>query len=68
MKSYVDALASFTQTTYGNVHWLVEEGTSRTLQIAIPSGGMSNAQSKVFDEIIEYAKEKGVEIITIMID
>ena len=68
MKRYVDKLVGFDGAKYNGVRWFVEEGTSRTLQIAIPSSGMSNAQSKVFEEIIEYAKEKGVKIITTMID
>ena len=68
LRGYVDELARFNKTKYGNTHWVVEEGTSRILQIAIPSGGMTDAQAKVFEEIIEYAREKGVEVITTIID
>ena len=46
----------------------VFEGTSRTLELAIPPVEMTAEQAKVFQEIYDYAKEKGVNFITRIIE
>ena len=64
----IDSLASFSEATWNGIEHKVVEGTSRTLEIAIPPVEMTAEQAKVFAEITEYAKEKGVTIVTKVVE
>lgn len=65
LKKYADDLANFTGVkSWNKKKWKIAEGTSRTLEIAIPPVEMSREQAEAFSEIIKYASEKGVEVIT----
>jgi hypothetical protein len=68
LKGYVNALANFKETTHGGRKWTVMSHSSRTLEIAIPPVEMTAAQAKAFQEVVEYAKEKGIEIITRIVE
>lgn len=68
LKGYIDDLAKFNGTSYKGVEWSVQPGTSRTLEIAIPSSPMTNSQLKIFNEMMEYARKKGITIIKTIID
>ena len=65
MKGYVNELAEFEGVpNWGGMEWIVMSHSSRTLEIAIPPVEMTAAQAKVFQGVVEYAKEKGIEVIT----
>ncbi len=69
LKGYVDSLAEFTGVKKWNgTEFKVSSGTSRTLEIAIPPVEMTSSQAKVFKEIVEYANEKGVKVITRIVE
>ena len=65
LKGYVNELAEFEGVpNWGGMEWIVMSHSSRTLEIAIPPVEMTAAQAKVFQGVVEYAKEKGIEVIT----
>ena len=59
LKGYINSLASFEKTKYGGTLYKVSEGTSRTLELAIPPVEMTKAQSDVFKEVFDYFRSKG---------
>ena len=61
LKGYVDELAAFTNTTYKKKRYILDNSADKILEIAVPPVEMTNSQAKVFDEIIEYAKELNIK-------
>jgi len=68
LKGYVDDLAGFSKATYKGVTYRLESVGKKTLEIAIPPVEMTSGQAKVFNEIVGYAKEQGIEIITRIVE
>ena len=68
LKGYINSLASFEKTKYGGTLYKVSEGTSRTLELAIPPVEMTKAQSDVFKEVFDYAVEMGVNFVTRIVE
>ena len=65
LKKYIDDLAGFEgKKNYKGFEYIVEEGTDRTLQIAVPPVEMTAEQAKVFDDMMKYAKEEyGIDVV-----
>lgn len=68
LKRYVNQLIDFNGAKYKGINWIVQTGTPRTLEIAIPSSSMTKEQAEIFEKIIEYAQENGVKVIKRIID
>ncbi|WP_080066679.1 RHS repeat-associated core domain-containing protein [Ruminiclostridium hungatei] len=64
LKGYVNDLANFSEAKFEKVNYYVMDGTSRTLEIAIPAVEMTADQAKVFKYITDYAKsEKNINVV-----
>ena len=64
LKRYVDDVSSYYSKKYKGEIYSLDKGRKKILEVAIPPVEMSKAQANVFDEIVSYAKEKGVTVIT----
>ena len=64
LKRYVDDVSSYYSKKYKGEIYSLDKGGKKILEVAIPPVEMSKAQANVFDEIVSYAKEKGVTVIT----
>ena len=53
---------------WGGKTWIVKANSSRTLEIAIPPVEMTPEQAKAFQEIIDYAKTLGVDVVTRIVE
>ena len=60
---YVEELRNFKNTTYDGIDWIVKEGSSRTLEIAIPPVEMTSKQAAVFEQIQDELEGSGIELI-----
>ncbi len=68
LKKYVDDLAAFKGKPYKDTYYQLESCGNKILEIAIPPVEMTSNQAKVFEEIKEYATEKGIELITRIVE
>ena len=68
LKKYVDDLAAFKGKSYKDTYYQLESCGNKILEIAIPPVEMTSNQAKVFKEIKEYATEKGIELITRIVE
>ena len=68
LKKYIDDLYKFTETTYKNIDYLVDDDAKRILELALPPVNLSSDQAKMLEKAIEYAKEKGIEILIQIIE
>ena len=63
LRGYVDDLLRFEGVkSWQGKRYKVVSGTSRTLEIAVPPVEMTPSQTNVFNEIIEYAAERGIKV------
>lgn len=65
---YVDDLSKFYRKTYLGEQYALDKGGKKILEIAIPPVEMSKEQSKAFSEVVSYAKEKGIDVITRIVE
>ncbi len=63
LKKYVDDLVKFAEANYKGRKFMLDPNASKILEIAVPPVEMSSSQSKAFQEIIDYATEKGIEVL-----
>ena len=64
LKKYVDDLAGFVEAKYDKKTYRFEESVgNKILELAIPPVEMSQGQADVFQEMIDYANEQGVEFV-----
>jgi len=68
LEKYIGELSDFSGAKYNGISWTVKDGSSRTLEVAIPPVEMTPAQAKVFENLQEQlAKEtnpgKRIELI-----
>ena len=64
LRGYTDDLASFQAKPYKGTDYIVMPGTRRTLEIAVPPVEMTAEQAGVFQEMVEYGRQYGVDIVT----
>lgn len=63
LKKHVDDLVKFAEANYKGRNFILDPNASKILEIAVPPIEMSSSQSKAFQEIIDYATEKGIEVL-----
>ena len=67
LEKYIQELADFKTTRYKNITWHVKEGSSRTLEIAIPPVEMTAKQAEIFKKMEGKAAEKKVDLIVTIV-
>ena len=68
LKGYVDTLEKFDGTKYKQLQYKLEPFVMKTLEVAIPPVEMSAGQAKVFTEILDYAADKGIHLVTRIVE
>ena len=60
---YIDELATFKEAGYKGITWKFVEGSSKTLEIAVPPVEITAKQLKVFKEVETEAAAAGIELV-----
>ncbi len=64
LKGYINELAGFSNANYSKARYVVSSDAEKILEIAIPPVEMTSKQAEIFKNMVDYAKENGIQIVT----